>query len=174
MNIDTNIVNKVAESGLISFDLATIRPKGERIVYDLAQNLFQGLILREKEFRLFLKEHDWLQYQDKHVALMCSVDAIVPQWAYMLLVAKLQRYAQTVSYGDLQQLEVLLFDQAINKLDEQAFIDQKVVIKGCAGVEIPLSAYVALTAKLSPIVSSLMYGEPCSTVPIIKNTTKIS
>ena len=168
MNIQETIVNKVALSGLVSLDLAEFYPQGERIVYDIKDNLFHGLILREKDFREFVKEHDWTQYRDKHVAVTCSADAIVPTWAYMLLASKLQPFAATVVFGSLETLETVLFDRAIRKIDPEQYRDQRIVVKGCGDIPVPTSAYVELTARLMTVAKSVMYGEPCSTVPIFK------
>lgn len=163
-----NIVNRVAQSGLISFDLADLYPAGERVVYDIKDNLFHGLILKEKDFREFVKGHDWTQYQGKYVALTCSADAVVPAWAYMLLANKLAPYARAVVFGSLKTLETLLFDRAFAALDFEQFRGRRVVVKGCGDTEIPVSAYVEFTARLTPIAKSVMYGEPCSTVPVFK------
>lgn len=168
MDIQENIVNKVAQSGLISFDLADIYPAGERVVYDIKDNLFHGLILKEKDFREFIKQHDWAQYQGKHVAVICSTDAIVPTWAYMLLANRLAPYAETVVFGSLETLETLLFDRAVNSLDIEKYRNERIVIKGCGEIDIPVSAYVELTSKLTKVAKSIMYGEPCSTVPVYK------
>jgi hypothetical protein len=168
MQIQENIVNKVAHSGLISFDLAELCPAGERVLYDIKENLFHGLMLREKDFREFVKEHDWPSYTGKHVAIVCSADAIVPTWAYMLLASKLAPYAGTVVFGDLDALGKVLYQQEVNKVNLENYRDQRVVIKGCGEIEVPISAYVDLTLKLSGVAKSIMYGEPCSTVPIYK------
>jgi hypothetical protein len=168
MEIQENIVNKVAQSGLVSLDLATIKPEGERVLYDIKDNLFHGLMLREKDFREFIKTHDWSQYQNKHVAITCSTDAIVPTWAYMLLSTKLAEYAATIQFGDLEALENSLFEKAIENLDIEQYKDQKIVIKGCGDIYVPVAAFVSLTARLKAVVKSLMYGEPCSTVPLYK------
>ncbi|MFD2161852.1 DUF2480 family protein [Paradesertivirga mongoliensis] len=168
MDIQENIVNRVAQSGLISLDPAELYPAGERVVYDIKDNLFHGLMLREKDFREFVKQHDWSQYQDKHVAITCSSDAIVPTWAYMLLANKMAPYASTVVFGNLEALETVLFDRALAKLDIEKYRDERVVIKGCGDIYVPVSAYVELTAKLTAVAKSIMYGEPCSTVPIYK------
>jgi hypothetical protein len=168
MQIQENIINKVAQSGLISFDLAELCPQGQRVLYDIKENLFHGLMLREKDFREFLKEHDWTTYSGKHVAIICSADAIVPTWAYMLLATKLAPYAGTVIFGDLDMLETVLYQQEVNKVDLENYRDQRVVIKGCGEIPVPVSAYVELTGKLTRVAKSIMYGEPCSTVPIYK------
>lgn len=168
MEIQENIINRVAQSGLISFDLANFYPSGERVLYDIKDNLFHGLILKEKDFREFVKEHDWKQYAGKHIAIICSADAIVPTWAYMLLANKMTPYAETIVFGDLNVLETLLFDKTISEIDIEKYRDQRVVIKGCGEIEVPVSAYVKLTAELTKVAKSIMYGEPCSTVPIYK------
>jgi hypothetical protein len=168
MDIQENIINRVAQSGLISFDLADIYPQGERVEYDIKNNLFHGLILKEKDFREFIKEHDWSQYQGKHIALTCSADAIVPTWAYMLLANKLTPYAATVVFGSLELLETILFERAISQVDIDKYQDQRIVVKGCGDIPIPVSAYVELTARLTKVAKSIMYGEPCSTVPVYK------
>ena len=162
------IVNRVSQSSLVSIDLETFYPQGERVVYDLAQNLFQGLILKEKDFRAFIKDHDWPQYKGKHVAITCSADAIIPTWAYMLLSSKMQPYAATVILGGLEELEKRLFSQVLSNINPEDYTNTKVVIKGCSGLPVPDSAYVDLTTKLRPYVSSIMFGEPCSTVPVYK------
>jgi hypothetical protein len=168
MKIQENIVNKVALSGLISFDLADLHQPGERVVYDIKDNLFQGLILREKDFREFVKSHDWAQYTGKNVAVICSADAIVPTWAYMLIASKLAPYASFFVFGDLELLETSLYLLALEKLPLEKYKDQRLVIKGCGDIEVPTAAYMAITAKLNNIAKSVMYGEPCSTVPIFK------
>lgn len=177
MDIQENIINKVAQSGLLSFDLADLHHIGESVVYDIKENLFHGLMLKEKDFRTFIKENDWQVYQGKNVAIICSTDAIVPTWAYMLIASKLTGVANYFVFGDVNVLETSLYLAAIEKLDVSAFKDQRLVIKGCGEIAIPTSAFIALTAKLLPIVKSIMYGEPCSTVPIYKkkdNEVKIS
>jgi len=168
MEIQENIVNKVAQSGLVTLDPAVFYPEGERVVYDIKDNLYMGLILREKDFREFVKAHDWRQYQDKYVGITCSADAIVPAWAYMLLANRLAPYAKEVVFGDADVLETVLFIKNIAKLDIEQYRDQRIVLKGCGDVPVPVSAYVELTKKLTPSVKSLMFGEPCSTVPIYK------
>jgi hypothetical protein len=168
MEIQENIVNKVAQSGLVTLDPAAFYPEGERVVYDITDNLFQGLLLREKDFREFVKAHDWAQYRDKNVAITCTADAIVPAWAYMLLANRLAPYAREVVFGDAGVLETVLFLKGIANADLEQYRDQRIVLKGCGDVAVPVSAYVELTKKLTPIAKSLMFGEPCSTVPIYK------
>lgn len=168
MEIQTNITNKVAQSGLLSFDLAEFYPQGERVLYDIKDNLFHGLMLREKDFREFIKEHNWEQYSGKHVAITCSTDVIVPTWAYMLLANRMAPFAATVVFGSLDLLETILFERALEKLDLEKYRDQRIVIKGCGEIAIPESAFIDLTVRLTAVSKSIMYGEPCSTVPIYK------
>jgi hypothetical protein len=168
MDIQENIVNKVALSGLVTLDPANFYPPGERVVYDIKDNLFHGLILKEKDFREFVKGHDWSQYEDKNVAITCTADAIVPTWAYMLLANRMAPYAREVVFGDADVLETVLFEKEIAKADLSAYRDQRMVVKGCGDTPVPVSAYVELARKLTPIVKSLMFGEPCSTVPLYK------
>ncbi len=164
------IVNRVAVSGLVSLDLEEYYHPGERVVYDLKENLFMGMILKEKDFREFLKNHDWSQYAGRNVAITCSEDAIIPTWAYMLLALKLEPHAHCVAFGSLSDLEVKLYREALEKIDFEQFRDQRVVVKGCSNVEIPTEVYVELSRKLQPLVKSLMFGEPCSTVPLFKQS----
>lgn len=168
MDIQENIINKVANSGLITFNLEDYLDQGERVVYDIKDNLFHGLILKEKDFRAFVKEHDWQQYAGKNIAVICSADAIVPTWAYMLIANRMKPYANEVVFGSLETLETILFTKALGNIDINEYKDQRVVVKGCANPQIPVFAYVEITALLSPVVKSIMYGEPCSTVPIYK------
>ncbi len=168
MDPENIIVNKVANSGLVTLDLETYYDVGERVVYDLKDNLFQGLILREKDFREFLKTHDWEQYNGKNVAVLCSEDAIIPTWAYMLLTLQFTPETRLVVAGTLEDLERWLFYDALNRIDPEDFRDKKVVVKGCSKFPVPLSAYVDITRILQPVVQSLMFGEPCSTVPLYK------
>jgi len=162
------IVNRVANSGLVTLDLEEYYHPGERVVYDLKDNLFMGMILKEKDFRAFLKEHDWSQYAGKNVAITCTEDAIIPTWAFMLLTLNLQPYANTVVYGTLQDLDEKLYFDAIKRIDPEAYRGAKLVVKGCSKVPVPTAAYVELTRVLAPVVQSLLFGEPCSTVPLFK------
>jgi hypothetical protein len=162
------IINKVANSGLVTLDLEDYYHQGERVVYDLRGNLFMGMILKEKDFREFLKSHDWSQYAEKNVAITCTEDAIIPTWAYMLLTLQLVPHAHAVVFGTLNDLEEKLFFDAINRIDVETYRDVRVVVKGCSKHSVPTAAYVELTRKLQPVVQSLMFGEPCSTVPLFK------
>ena len=162
------IVNKVSSSSLITIDLEQYFQPGERVMLDIKDQLFQGLILKEKDFRDFSKKHDWTKYQDKFVAIHCSVDVIVPTWAYMLLAIALQPYAQLIIFGTLEELEVAIFRESLAKVDWSKFKDAKVVIKGCSKVNVPVAIYVEATNNLKRYASSMMFGEPCSTVPLFK------
>ncbi|MBI2272821.1 MAG: DUF2480 family protein [Bacteroidetes bacterium] len=162
------MVNKVAESGLISFDLEEYYPKGEIKTFDLKEYLFMGLILKEKDFRAALQTTDWTVYQDANVAITCSADAIIPMWAYMLIASYLQPYAKEIVFGDEKKLVSTLLFKNLASVRGEEYTDKRVVVKGCGEVDIPESAYVEITNKLRPFVKSIMYGEPCSTVPIYK------
>jgi len=162
------IENRVTKSALVTFDLEDYYHSGERDLFDLKDLLFQGLILKEKDFREFVKNHDWSRFEGKNVAVTCTADAIVPTWAYMLVASKLEPYAQKVVYGNLEALEQALFQEALSMIDLSDFKDAKVIVKGCSKYPVPEYAYVEITRLLRPVVSSLMYGEPCSTVPLYK------
>lgn len=162
------IVNRVINSGLKTIDLDDFYAPGERVAFDVANLLFQGLILKEKDFREFVAVHDWSQYSSKNVAVFCSADAIIPSWAVMVLITKLQPIAHLVIFGTLDELEHKLFADALASIDLSSYKDAKVVIKGCGTHPVPAYAFAELTRLLTPYVSSLMYGEPCSTVPVYK------
>ena len=162
------IVNKVANSGLITIDLEEFYGDNERVLLDVKPLLFQELILKEKDFREFIKNEDWSKYKDKFVAITCTNDAIVPTWAYMLLSLALEPFAKKIVFGNLEQLEISIFDEALSKMDFSQYKDARIVIKGCSGKPVPTNAFVKLTAALKPFVKSIMYGEPCSTVPLYK------
>jgi len=162
------IINKVAESGLISLDLEEYYPKGEIVVFDLKDYLFMGLILKEKDYRAALLTTDWEKYRDKYVAITCSADAVIPMWANMLAASFLQPIAKEVFFGDEKKLIEMVLVNHISLVNGEDFSDQRIVVKGCGEVHIPESAYVAITNKLRPFAKSIMYGEPCSTVPIYK------
>ena len=162
------IINKVAQSGLITIDLEEYYEHGERILIDIKEQLFQGVILREKDFREYLKNENWEKYQDKFVAIHCSADAIIPTWAYMLLAIHLEPYAKKIVYGNLEALETTLYNEKLAGIPIERYRDARIVIKGCGNLPVPKSAYVELTRLLRPVAKSIMYGEPCSTVPLYK------
>lgn len=166
------ILNRVSSSQLVTFDLEELYTPGERVLFDLKGLLFQELVLREKGFRDYIKSHDWSQYKNKFVAITCSADAIVPTWAFMLVSVSLQPYAQHIIFGTLKDLEQTLFQQALTKIDWSKYYNAKVVIKGCSKVEVPLTAYVEATNQLHAVAASIMFGEPCSTVPIYKKKSQ--
>ncbi|MEP6675026.1 MAG: DUF2480 family protein [Ferruginibacter sp.] len=166
--MEETFINKVAESGIISVDLETYLPKEPIVLFDLKEYLFMELILKEKDFREALKKVDWNIYSQKNVAVTCSADAIIPVWAYMLVAAYLQPYAAAIITGTENEMKEDLLLQNIAAINETAFTDQRVVIKGCGDQPISEAAYLAVTKKLRPVAKSIMYGEPCSTVPIYK------
>lgn len=163
-----DIVNRVANSKLVVVDLEDYYPEGKRILFDIKDWLFEGLVLREKAFRVQVAEHNWSQYQDAYVALICTSDAIVPAWAYMLISINLEPYAIKTLFGDLEQLEISIFQTVIENLDVTSFKDKSLIIKGCSNKPVPANAYILLSQKLKPIAKSIMYGEACSSVPLFK------
>ena len=163
------IENKVDKSGLLSFDLNDLVPKGERAIVDVKDFMFEGIMIKEKDFREKIKTYDWSQYENKFVGITCSEDAIIPLWVYMLLASSLLPFAKLVIRGNKSHLEGAILKRAIENLDTKNFENQRVIVKGCGG-EIPESAYIAITSILQPVVKSLMFGEACSTVPVFKNT----
>ncbi len=162
------IVNRVAQSKLVTFNLENHYPEGERVVFDVKDWLLEGFVLREKDFRKEAQKHNWEAYTGKFVALTCSSDAIIPAWAYMLLATYLQPYAKKVVSGDLETLETVLYTEVIQKLDVSELKDKPVIVKGCAHKPVPKNAYLLLIEKLQPVVKTLMYGEACSSVPLYK------
>lgn len=162
------IVNKVAESGLITINLEDYLPKEECVLFDLRQFLFMDLILKEKDFRQALKEFDWQSFENKYVSVYCSADVIIPLWAYMLSAVYLQPVAKEVFYGTIESMQESILLRAIENIPSENFNEKRIVIKGCGDTNIPASAYLAITKRLMPFVKSLMYGEPCSTVPVFK------
>ena len=168
------IVNRVANSSLLTIDLEEMYPEGEQVLYDIKDNLWEGFALKEKDFRQFVKEKDWSVYKDKLVAIHCSVDAIVPTWAYMLLTTAISPFARKVIFGDLSMMPSILFEDAINAIDVEKYRDAKVVVKGCSKKAVPTSAFVKLTEKLMPVVKSMMFGEACSSVPLYKQPRNTS
>ena len=166
--MENEITNKVANSGIITIDLEEFYIQGERVLFDIKPLLFQELILKEKDFREFIKTNDWSVYKNKLVALTCSADAVVPTWAYMLLTLALEPFAKKIIFGNLLELETILFAEQLTLLDTNIYKDARVIIKGCGKINVSKNAYVKLTTILKPIAKSIMYGEPCSTVPLYK------
>lgn len=162
------IVNKVATSGIVSIDLEEFYDSTEKALFDIKPHLFMELILKEKDFREFIKAHDWSLYKNKYVGIVCSADAIVPTWAYMLLTLALEPFAKRIFFGNGEAMDNFLFAEKLAQLDTSAYKDARVVIKGCGDKQIPTHAFVLLTALLKPLAKSIMYGEPCSTVPLYK------
>ncbi len=165
---DNTIPNKIANSGLITLSLEDYYPKGPRKHLDIAPWLYEGVILREKDFRESVKNHDWTQYEGNYVSVGCSEDAIIPQWAYMLLAVALEPFAKKVVYGSPEMLESILMDEVLANTDFSEFEDQRIILKGCSKLPIPPHAYLNFVSRLKPIVKSLMFGEACSTVPVYK------
>ena len=163
------IINRVSNSKLKTFDLEEIYPEGKRVLFDVKDWLFQELILKETDFRESVKNHDWSQYKNSFVAISCSVDAIIPSWAFMLVASELIPFANKVVIGDLELLDTTIYQELISFLDFKEFADAPVIIKGCANKPIPNSAYAFLIEKLQPIAKSIMFGEACSTVPLYKS-----
>jgi hypothetical protein len=162
------IINRVANSKLVTIDLEDYYPDGKRMLLDIKDWLLEGLVLREKDFREQASEHNWEQYKNSFVALYCSTDAIVPAWAYMLLSTYLEPYAIKTVIGDLNTLETSIYQDIISELDVSEFQDKPLIVKGCSNKPIPDNAYIQLTTKLKPIAKSIMYGEACSSVPLYK------
>lgn len=171
--MDGEITNKVSESALVTLDLEAYYPKGETAVFDMKDHLFMGLILKEKEFREGLKAMDLQPYSGKNVALTCTADAIIPMWAYMLAASNLEPIAKEVIFGNEDFLHKTLFLQNLAAINPADFKDKRVVIKGCGDLPVSESAYVAITKILRPVAKSIMYGEPCSTVPIYKKAKEV-
>lgn len=162
------IANRVASSNLKTIDLEDFYPKGTRTAIDIKKWLFQELILKEIDFREYLKNHDWSQYQNHYVALTCSSDAIIPSWAYMLIATYASPFTKKIIIGNLAALETAIFQEIIENLNIEEFENQPVIIKGCSNKPIPETAYIHLIEKLQPIVKTIMFGEACSTVPLFK------
>lgn len=168
MDMEGEIVNRVAKSPLITFDLEDYYPKGERKLLDIALWLHEGLILREKDFRAQVDLHDWSGYQDSYVALHCSTDAIVPAWAYMLVASRLEPHAIKVHIGSPSELETSLYQDILKDLDVSPFVGKPVIIKGCSHKPVPENAYIMALAKIQQVAKSVMYGEACSSVPLYR------
>lgn len=162
------IINRVANSKLKVIDLEDFYPIGRRVLLDIKDWLLEGFVLRENDFRTYVKEHDWSQYNDCYVALHCSTDAIVPDWAYMLISLELEEFSKLTVIGSLEHLESLLYSKIISELDLSTYKDVPVIIKGCSNKPVPANALVLLSQKLKPIAKSIMFGEACSAVPLFK------
>lgn len=163
-------VNKVADSGIITLNLEDYYPTTGVEIFDMKDYLFMELILKEKDFREKLKEADFSIYQDKIVAVTCSADAVIPVWAYMLVASVLQPIAKDVVFGTKEDVLNQLVVQNIQNIEIEKFTDQRIVVKGCGELPISESAYLTITHKLRPVAKSIMYGEPCSTVPVFKKS----
>ncbi|MFT3949618.1 MAG: DUF2480 family protein [Agriterribacter sp.] len=166
--MEETIINKVAESGIITINLEDFFPKSDIVVFDVKPWLFRELILKEKDFREALKNADWAWYKDKTVGITNTADAIIPMWAYMLVASYLNPFAKDIFFGDKKCVTQLLMLKNIEQINAEDYIDKRIVIKGCGDIVLPEAAYVSITNKLRPVVKSLMYGEPCSTVPVYK------
>jgi hypothetical protein len=166
--MDKPLVNRVAQSGLITINLEEFYPKEDILSFDMKDYLFRGLILREKDFREAVLSHDWKQYQDKNLLIFCSADAIIPTWAYQLVAVYAAPYVKNMFQGSLEQFLAVHYLKMLSEFDTENFRDKKIVVKGCSEKPVPLAAYVELTRLLQPVVQSLMFGEPCSTVPLYK------
>ena len=162
------IINKVTESNLVTIDLEKFYPGEEAALFDLSDHLFMNIILKEKEFRETLKNYNWEKFRNKQVAITCTADAIIPVWAYMLVTAYLQPIAAIVMVADEKELHKIIFLKNLSKINAEEFTDKKIVIKGCGKIPIGDFAYAEITRLLMPVAKSIMYGEPCSTVPVFK------
>ncbi|NAY91549.1 DUF2480 family protein [Muricauda sp. JGD-17] len=169
--MEKEIINRVAQSKLITFDLEDYYPEGKRVVLDIKDWLYEGIVLREKEFRGHVENEDWTTYQDAYVALTCSTDAIVPGWAFMLVTSKLALHAKKVVVGSLEDLETSLYQAQLENLDVSEFKGKPVIIKGCSNKPVPQNAYIMAVEKIQQVARSVMYGEACSSVPLFKSKT---
>ena len=166
--MESDIINKVDASGLITIDPAEYYINGKRMSFDIKPHLLEEFLLREKDFRDFIKTNDWSVFQDAYVSVFCSNDAIIPNWAYMLLASAMQPFAKRIIFGTPEVLESVLYNEKLAQLDTTELTGKRIVIKGCGDLPVPVFAYVELTNRLRPVVKSIMYGEPCSTVPVYK------
>jgi hypothetical protein len=166
--MENEIINKVANSALKTIDLEELYPEGKRILFDIKDWLFQEIILKEKDYRASVENHDWSQYKNCFVAVTCTVDAIIPSWAFMLVNSKLIPFAKKTVIGDLETLETAIYQELISFLDFSDFTNKPVIVKGCSEKQIPIAAYSFLFEKLQPIAKSILFGEACSSVPIYK------
>jgi len=166
------IINKVAGSTLDVFDLEDYYPKGIRVQIDISQWLLEGFLLKEKDFREHLKNHDWSQYQDQYVAINCSTDAIVPAWASILVAIQLAPFAKKIINGNIEDLDSSLYEEILSKIDYSVYENKAVIIKGCSKKPVPMRAYILAAHYLQPFARSIMYGEACSAVPLFKAQKK--
>ena len=166
--MEEEIINRVANSVLVTINLEDYYPKGQRVLFDIKDWLYEGFVLREKEFRDQIASYNWSQYQDSYVALTCSSDAIIPGWAFMLISLQLESFAKKTIIGTLENLETAIYQDVLNTLDVSEFANKPLIIKGCSKKPVPQNAYIMLASKLKPIAKSIMYGEACSSVPLYK------
>ncbi len=166
--MSNEIKNRVANSKLITIDLEDFYPIGERVLFDIKKWLFAEQILKEKDFREFVKNHNWQEYQNKYVALTCSAEAIIPSWAYLLITISIAPFAKKIVIGNLEVLETSVFQEIIENLEIENYKEKPIIIKGCSNKPIPQTAYSQLISKLLPVAKSIMYGEACSSVPLFK------
>jgi len=162
------LVNRVAQSGLLTINLEDFYPTAPIAIFDIKDYLFKGLILREKDFRTALKEQNWTQYTNQNLAIYCSVDAIIPTWAYQLVTIYATPFAKTIAYGDEKAFVVQHYQRVLSELTATDYEDKRIIIKGCSDKDVPMYAYVELTRILQPYAKTIMFGEPCSTVPLYK------
>ena len=166
------IINKVANSALEVFDLEDYYPKGIRSQIDISQWLLEGFLLKEKDFREHLKNHEWSQYQGQYVAINCSTDAIIPAWASVLVAIQLAPYAKKIVNGNIEDLDSALYEEILSKMDYSVYNNKAVIIKGCSKKPVPMRAYILAAHYLQPFARSIMYGEACSAVPLYKALKK--
>ena len=171
--MEDEIINKVANSILVVFDLENYNPIGTRTQIDISQWLLEGFLLKEKDFREELKNHDWSQYQDQYVAIHCSTDAIVPAWASILVAIQVAPFARKIINGTLEDLDASLYEELLSKIDYSVYENKPVIIKGCSRKPVPMRAYVLAAHYLQPFARSIMYGEACSAVPLYKASKKV-
>ena len=167
--MEEEIINKVANSVLEVFDLEDYYPNGNRTQIDISQWLYDGFLLKEKDFREALKNHNWSQYQDHFVAINCSTDAIIPAWASILVTVHVAPFAKKVTLGNVSDFDTLLYQEILSSIDYSKYQDKPVIIKGCSKKPVPESAYIFAAQHLQPVAKSIMYGEACSAVPLFKN-----
>ena len=167
--MQNEIINRVANSKLVTINLEDYYPKGNRVLFDIKDWLFEGFVLREKDFRNQVAEYNWSKYKDAYIALTCSSDAIIPGWAYMLISIHLEPFAKKIIIGNLEALETSIYQDVLNSLDVSEFKNKPIIIKGCSKKPVPQNAYIMLATKLKPVAKSIMYGEACSSVPLYKN-----